>query len=185
MTRRIPVTGRIHTTVDSPLGPLTLVADGDALTGLYLSGQRHRPAPETFGEPAGPDTAPFAGAARQLAEYFAGSRTDFELPLHLVGTPFQRTVWQALRAIPYGRTLTYGELAARIGRPAAVRAVGLANGRNPVSVIVPCHRVVGSGGALTGYGGGLARKRQLLDLESGARPAGLGADRPVRHAVPG
>jgi methylated-DNA-[protein]-cysteine S-methyltransferase len=153
---------RTHTVVDSPVGPLTLVADDGALTGLYMDRQRYRPADETFGDRA---HEPFAEAAAQLQEYFAGQRTDFDLPLTLAGTPFQRQVWDALRAIPYGRTVSYGQLAQRLGRPSAARAVGLANGRNPVGIIVPCHRVVGAGGALTGYGGGLERKRQLLDLE--------------------
>ncbi|MFB9834840.1 methylated-DNA--[protein]-cysteine S-methyltransferase [Actinoallomurus acaciae] len=151
-----------HTVVDSPLGPLTLVATGDALTGLYMERQRYRPEPETFGDR---DDAPFAEAARQLEEYFAGRRTRFDLPLAPVGTPFQRQVWEALRAIPYGRTVSYGQLADRLGRPAAARAVGLANGHNPIGIIVPCHRVVGANGDLTGYGGGLDRKRHLLDFE--------------------
>jgi methylated-DNA-[protein]-cysteine S-methyltransferase len=102
---------------------------------------------------------------RQLDEYFAGARTEFDVPMTLVGTPFQRTVWAALREIPYGETVSYGQLAERIGRRTAVRAVGLANGRNPIGVIVPCHRVVGATGDLTGYGGGLERKRHLLDFE--------------------
>ena len=153
---------RVHTVVDSPVGPLTLVAEDDALAGLYLTDQRHRPAEETFGRP---DDAPFGPVVAQLAEYFAGERTDFELPLNLSGTPFQRTVWTALREIPYGTTISYGELADRIGRPTASRAVGLANGKNPVGIVVPCHRVVGASGDLTGYGGGLDRKRRLLDFE--------------------
>jgi methylated-DNA-[protein]-cysteine S-methyltransferase len=106
-----------------------------------------------------------ADAARQLNEYFAGERTDFDLPLSLDGTGFQRTVWSGLQDIPYGETISYGELARRIGQPTASRAVGLANGRNPVSIVVPCHRVVGSNGSLTGYGGGLPRKQFLLGLE--------------------
>ncbi|MGD9484642.1 methylated-DNA--[protein]-cysteine S-methyltransferase [Streptomyces sp. TRM70308] len=153
---------RTHTVVDTPIGPLTLVAADGVLCGLYVHDQRHRPPQETFGVP---DPAGFAEAREQLAEYFAGERTEFTVPLALSGTPFQRTVWAALCAIPYGETVGYGELAARLGRPRAARAVGLANGRNPVSIIVPCHRVVGAGGALTGYGGGLDRKRLLLDLE--------------------
>jgi methylated-DNA-[protein]-cysteine S-methyltransferase len=151
-----------HTVVDSPLGPLTLVAAGDALTGVYMDRQRYRPAPETFGER---DDSPFAEAARQLEEYFAGKRTRFDLSLAPVGTPFQRQVWEALQAIPYGQTVSYGQLADRLGRPTAARAVGLANGHNPISIIVPCHRVVGANGDLTGYGGGLDRKRRLLDFE--------------------
>lgn len=156
---------RTHTTVDSPVGPLTLVAEGDSLTGLYMTDQRHRPAEETFGGPADPEDPPFAAAIGQLKAYFAGERTDFDLPLRLSGTPFQRRVWQELRQIPYGETISYGELAERVGNPAASRAVGMANGRNPVGIIVPCHRVVGANGSLTGYGGGLGRKEQLLALE--------------------
>ncbi|MGB6161051.1 MAG: methylated-DNA--[protein]-cysteine S-methyltransferase [Pseudonocardiaceae bacterium] len=153
---------RVHTGVDSPVGRLTLVAANGTLAGLYLDRQRHRPPAETFGEPC-PTT--FTEVIRQLAEYFAGHRTEFDLPIALIGTPFQRTVWAALREIPYGETTTYGQLADRIGRPSATRAVGLANGRNPICIIVPCHRVVGATGDLTGYGGGLERKRHLLDFE--------------------
>ena len=151
-----------HTTVDSPVGPLTLVARDGVLSGLYMTEQRHRPADETFGFE---DPSPFGDVITQLAEYFSGARTVFELPLDLLGTPFQRTVWRALVEIPYGETVTYGELAQRLGRPSAARAVGLANGRNPIGIIVPCHRVVGANGDLTGYGGGLERKRRLLDFE--------------------
>jgi methylated-DNA-[protein]-cysteine S-methyltransferase len=116
-----------------------------------------------------PASEPFGDARTQLAEYFAGRRRRFELPLAMDGTPFQRRVWQALREIPYGRTTTYGELARRIGRsPSASRAVGTANGRNPIAVVVPCHRVVGADGSLTGFGGGLERKRLLLELEAAA-----------------
>jgi methylated-DNA-[protein]-cysteine S-methyltransferase len=113
------------------------------------------------------DARPFAEARWQLAQYFAGERTAFDLRLAPAGTPFQREVWDALLAIPYGQTVSYGELAHRIGRPAASRAVGLANGRNPISIVVPCHRVIGSSGSLTGYGGGIDRKRFLLALETG------------------
>ncbi|XNL82775.1 methylated-DNA--[protein]-cysteine S-methyltransferase [Actinomadura madurae] len=127
--------------------------------------QRHRPPAETFGAPGDPDSEPFATVAEQLAAYFAGELTEFDMPLRLHGTPFQQRVWDALQEIPYGETTTYGELAVEIGSPSASRAVGLANGRNPVGVIVPCHRVVGSTGSLTGYGGGLDRKRYLLDFE--------------------
>ncbi|MGM1060106.1 methylated-DNA--[protein]-cysteine S-methyltransferase [Saccharothrix sp. Mg75] len=161
---------RVHTTVDSPVGELTLVATDGALSGLYMVEQRHRPPQESFGEV---DASPFDDVVRQLDEYFAGRRTDFDLPLNLAGTEFQRTVWTALRTIPYGETVSYGELAALLGRPSASRAVGLANGKNPVGVIVPCHRVVGSTGGLTGYGGGLDRKRFLLDFERGAADDGL------------
>ena len=156
-----------HTTIDSPVGPLTLVARDGSLTGLYMHEQRHRPQPETFGV-RDDGAEPFAAAARQLAEYFAGTRTAFDLPLAPAGTPFQQRVWAALREIPYGETTSYGELAERIGSPGAARAVGLANGRNPIGIVVPCHRVVGSTGALTGYGGGIETKRRLLDFERGA-----------------
>ncbi|MQY12573.1 Methylated-DNA--protein-cysteine methyltransferase [Streptomyces sp. RB5] len=157
---------RTHTVVDSPVGPLTLVADDDHLTGLYMTGQRHRPAEETFGVRGDPADEPFASAAAQLTAYFAGERTTFDLPLRLAGTEFQQRVWEQLRAIPYGETISYGELAERVGNPAASRAVGLANGKNPVGIIVPCHRVVGANGSMTGYGGGLERKRYLLGFES-------------------
>ncbi|MFF3458409.1 methylated-DNA--[protein]-cysteine S-methyltransferase [Streptomyces sp. NPDC002730] len=155
---------RQHTVVDSPYGPLTLVATDGVLSGLYMVQQRHRPDEETFGEP---DAAPFGGTIRQLDEYFARELTEFDLPMRLDGTPFQRAVWDQLRQIPYGETRTYGELAESLGNPAASRAVGLANGRNPIGIIVPCHRVIGSTGRLVGYGGGLDRKQRLLAFESG------------------
>ncbi|GAA4379242.1 methylated-DNA--[protein]-cysteine S-methyltransferase [Actinomadura verrucosospora] len=158
-----------HVVIESVVGPLTLVATDGALSGLYMEMQRHRPAQETFGAPGDPEDEPFATVAAQLSAYFAGDLTEFELPLRLRGTPFQARVWAALQEIPYGETVTYGELAAEIGSPSASRAVGLANGRNPVGVIVPCHRVVGSTGSLTGYGGGLDRKRYLLDFERKVR----------------
>ncbi|WP_069812412.1 methylated-DNA--[protein]-cysteine S-methyltransferase [Streptomyces sp. TP-A0874] len=165
---------RTHTRVDSPLGPLTLVASEGVLCGLYMTGQRHRPAEESFGAA---DGGAFTETVRQLDAYFDGELTSFDLPLRLSGTPFQQRVWSALREIPYGETVSYGELAARLGRPTAARAVGLANGRNPIGIIVPCHRVVGSGGALTGYGGGLDRKRRLLALESSGVLSPVGAPR--------
>ncbi|QFU88868.1 methylated-DNA--[protein]-cysteine S-methyltransferase [Amycolatopsis sp. YIM 10] len=153
---------RVHTVVDSPVGKLTLVAAGDRLAGVYMEQQRHRPPEETFGAR---DEMPFAETTRQLEEYFDGERTEFDLPLHFDGTDFQRSVWTELSQIPFGETVSYAELAARIGKPSAVRAVGAANGRNPISIIVPCHRVIGSGGSLTGYGGGLPRKQFLLAFE--------------------
>ncbi|POX38829.1 cysteine methyltransferase [Streptomyces sp. Ru73] len=157
---------RTHTVLTgTPVGALTLVARDGALTGLYMTDQRHRPPQESFGPPEDPGTEPFATAIRQLRAYFDGELTAFDLPLRLEGTPFQRRVWAALCDIPYGATVSYGELAERLGRPTAARAVGLANGRNPVGIIVPCHRVVGASGSLTGYGGGLDRKRHLLDFE--------------------
>jgi methylated-DNA-[protein]-cysteine S-methyltransferase len=156
-------------TIGSPIGPLTLVAAGGALAGLYMEAHRHAPGPAAFGAPGDLTAPPFAAAAAQLGSYFAGDPAGFDLELEPAGTPFQRTVWTALRAIPYGQTVTYGQLAAAIGAPGSSRAVGLANGRNPISIVVPCHRVVGSDGSLTGYGGGLPRKRFLLELERGAR----------------
>ncbi|OKJ62318.1 cysteine methyltransferase [Streptomyces sp. CB02009] len=160
-----------HTVVDSPYDPLTLVAVDGVLSRVHMTGQRHRPPEETFGEP---DPRPFGEAIRQLDAYFAGELTAFELPLNLIGTPFQLRVWEGLLRIPYGETRTYGELAEELGNPGASRAVGLANGKNPVSIIVPCHRVVGASGSLTGYGGGLDRKQRLLAFESGtAAPAAL------------
>lgn len=151
-------------TVDSPIGELTVVAEDGALVGLYMTGHRPAPDPESFGERVD-DALPAATA--QLAEYFAGERTAFDLPLAPHGTAFQQAVWAALRDIPYGETRSYGELAAALGRPGASRAVGLANGRNPISIVVPCHRVVGAGGKLTGYAGGMERKSWLLALELG------------------
>jgi methylated-DNA-[protein]-cysteine S-methyltransferase len=157
---------RSHVVIDSPVGPLTLVAAGSTLVGLSMSEQRHAPAPESFGEPAAEDDSePLAEAARQLREYFTGQRTEFDLLLAVDGSAFQRRVWAALRDIPYGDTVSYGQLADRIGQPTASRAVGLANGRNPIGIIVPCHRVVGADGSLTGYGGGIERKRYLLAHE--------------------
>ncbi|PBC86077.1 methylated-DNA-[protein]-cysteine S-methyltransferase [Streptomyces sp. 2224.1] len=161
-----PDAPRTHTVLDgTPVGPLTLVAAGQTLTGLYMTDQRHRPPQETFGAPGDPGDSPFAAAIAQLRAYFRGELTTFDLPLALHGTPFQRRVWAALGTIPYGETLSYGQLAERLGVPTAARAVGLANGRNPVGIIVPCHRVVGANGSLTGYGGGLDRKRRLLAFE--------------------
>jgi len=152
----------MHAVMDSPVGRLTLVGGGGKLAGLYMTEQRHRPAEDHFGDR---DDTLFPDVVGQLAEYFAGERTEFTVPLAPRGTPFQHLVWDALRAVPYGETVTYGELAERIGRPSAARAVGHANGHNPISIIVPCHRVVGAAGALTGYGGGLPRKRFLLAHE--------------------
>jgi methylated-DNA-[protein]-cysteine S-methyltransferase len=154
-----------HTVTDSPYGPLTLVADDGVLCGLYMTDQRHRPPEETFGTR---DDTLFAQAEEQLQAYFAGELKEFTVELRLTGTPFQRGVWGQLRRIPYGETRTYGQLADALGTPTASRAVGLANGRNPIGIIVPCHRVIGANGGLTGYGGGLERKQRLLDFERGA-----------------
>ncbi|MFF5971029.1 methylated-DNA--[protein]-cysteine S-methyltransferase [Streptomyces sp. NPDC012769] len=161
-----------HTVVDSPYDALTLVAVDGVLSRIHMTDQRHRPPEETFGER---DPRPFAEAVRQLDAYFAGELTEFELPLKLIGTPFQLRVWEQLRLIPYGETRTYGELAEALGNPGASRAVGLANGKNPVSIVVPCHRVIGTSGSLTGYGGGLDRKKRLLAFESGS-PVGPAPD---------
>ncbi|MGM0385177.1 MAG: methylated-DNA--[protein]-cysteine S-methyltransferase [Actinomycetota bacterium] len=152
---------RIH---PSPVGALTLVIDDDgALTALVLPGAHHAPDPTAWGERD--DTAGRAVVA-QLDEWFAGKRTSFSVPTATQGTPFQRRVWATLESIPYGATATYGELASALGVPGAARAVGAAAGRNPLPVIVPCHRLVGVGGSLTGYAGGLAVKAALLELEA-------------------
>jgi methylated-DNA-[protein]-cysteine S-methyltransferase len=155
----------VHAVVETPIGPLTLVGDGRALSGLYIPDHARRPGTASFGER---DDESFADARRQLAQYFAGARTEFDLPLAPRGNDFQQAVWRLLTTIPYGRTRSYGQLAAQLGDPGLARAVGAANGRNPISIVVPCHRVVGHDGSLTGYAGGLARKAFLLDLE---RPA--------------
>lgn len=171
MTTTTVAARRVHTVTGSPVGPLTLVMSGGALTGLYMQTQRHAPPPEIFGAEVADDDSLFAEPAGQLRDYFAGQRTEFDLPLALTGTPFQRRVWAELQEIPYGETISYGELAQRIGRPTAARAVGLANGRNPISIIVPCHRVIGADGSLTGYGGGMERKQHLLTFERTTKAA--------------
>lgn len=148
--------------IDSTVGPLLLTSDGVALTGLYPATHRARPSTNGFSRRDGF----FTGVRDQLDAYFAGRLTRFDVPLAPAGTPFQRQVWSALQEIPFGATVTYGELAARLGRPSASRAVGLANGKNPVSLIIPCHRVVGASGKLTGYAGGLELKARLLELEA-------------------
>jgi methylated-DNA-[protein]-cysteine S-methyltransferase len=155
--------------VPSPIGPLTLTAEDGALIAIDFG------APAGYADgaaaPAAPVNPVLAEAAQQLAAYFAGERHEFDLPLRPTGTPFQLTVWEALRRIPYGETVTYGELAAAIGRPAAARAIGSANHRNPLAIVVPCHRVIGADGTLTGYAGGLSAKAALLSLESGRAPS--------------
>jgi methylated-DNA-[protein]-cysteine S-methyltransferase len=154
----------LYTTFDSPLGELLLVGDGRALCGLYM--QDGRTAMRVHPEWEHADE-PFAEARAQLGEYFDGRRTEFDLPLAFAGSQFQKRVWRALQDIPFGETINYGEQARRVGAPATPRNVGATNGRNPIAVIVPCHRVIGADGSLTGYGGGLDRKRLLLDLEAG------------------
>ena len=148
---------------DSPIGELLLTSQAGELTGLFIVGQKHAPRIEADWVA---DELQFEFATCQLDEYFRGSRREFDLPLKLVGTDFQRRVWNQLTQIPYGTTTNYGQLAKRIDNPRGSRAVGLANGRNPISIIVPCHRVVGINGDLTGYGGGLEAKRWLLNFET-------------------
>jgi methylated-DNA-[protein]-cysteine S-methyltransferase len=147
----------IGSRLSTPIGELLLVSNGDALTGVYME-------PHPF-EPGRRDDALLRPVREQLRAYFAGELLDFDLPLAGAGSPFQAQVWEALCSIPYGRTVSYGEIARRVGLPKASRAVGAANGRNPISIIVPCHRVIGADGKLTGYGGGLDRKHWLLQHE--------------------
>lgn len=161
-----PVTDRFSL-VPSPVGDLLLTGDGTVLTGCYFTGPDH-PSDPSAGLVR--DDGAFAGARAQLEQYFAGERTAFDLALAPSGTAFQLRVWQQLRTIPYGATCSYADVARAIGAGNGFRAVGLANGRNPISIIVPCHRVIGADGSLTGYGGGMARKRFLLDLERGSLP---------------
>jgi methylated-DNA-[protein]-cysteine S-methyltransferase len=149
----------------TPLGPMLATARGAALAGLYFEGQRHMPAigADWVEEQVG--AQPFDACRRQIGEYFDGRRRGFELPLEPEGSQFQRRVWIEIARIPYGETLTYAQLAARAGAPGSARAAGAATGRNPHTIIVPCHRVVGSDGSLTGYAGGVPRKMKLLELE--------------------
>ncbi|HEY7196994.1 MAG TPA: methylated-DNA--[protein]-cysteine S-methyltransferase [Gaiellaceae bacterium] len=158
----------LYTTTGSPLGELLLVGDETALRGLHMQ-DGPRPVPVPPGWRRAPDA--FAEAVEQLGEYFAGRLTEFDLPLEPGGSPFQRRVWDELGEIPYGETASYGEIARRIGRAQAARAVGAANGANPISIVIPCHRLVGSSGGLTGYGGGIERKQALLELEASVRAA--------------
>lgn len=150
--------------IDSPVGPLRLVADTQGLRAVWFAEGRHTPAdvPANWQR----SSAGLAEPRRQLGDYFAGKRQHFDLKLHPIGTPFQLAVWRELERITYGETISYGELARRIGKPAAVRAVGAANGRNPLSIVVPCHRVIGAHGRLVGFSGGLPVKQQLLALEA-------------------
>jgi methylated-DNA-[protein]-cysteine S-methyltransferase len=162
----------LYTTIESPIGELLLLGDGQALHGLYMQEGRK---PITHSPDWQLAPTAFVDVSEQLSEYFAGQRTKFEVELAMHGSPFQRSVWQALQDIPYGESISYGELARRVGQPSAARAVGMANGCNPISVIVPCHRVIGADGSLTGYGGGVERKRLLLDLEANMRTPQLSA----------
>ena len=149
-----------YTTVQSPLGELLLTAEDGVLTGLFMPAEAHEPPPGAERDDLG-----FATVRRQLEEYFAGRRRAFDVVVAPPGTTFQQRVWDELQRIDYGQTISYAELATRIGRPTAIRAAGAANGANPISILIPCHRVIGSDGSLTGYGGGLEAKRALLELE--------------------
>lgn len=167
---------RIHPT---PVGEYVIVVDDDgALTGIYRDGQRHLPPVDAFGTR---DDQATAAAARQLDDYLAGTRTSFDLQLNPRGTEFQRAVWAAVADIPYGETRTYGEIAEEIGRPTAARAVGAAIGRNPISIVVPCHRVVGSSGALIGYAGGVETKTVLLRMERQATGGDIATPGPAQR----
>ena len=155
--------GRTTTTVPSPIGPIILTAVDGVLSGVYTDADGHRPPADSLGKP---DPAAFTEAAEQLRAWFAGETTAFDVAMEpVIGTPFQRRVWAALAEIGYGQTATYGEVAAAVGQPTAVRAVGAANARNPLCIVVPCHRVVGADGSLTGYSGGIERKSWLLNHE--------------------
>jgi methylated-DNA-[protein]-cysteine S-methyltransferase len=158
-----------YRTIDSPIGPLALAGHRRVLTNLRMMDQTHEPNRAEWVL----DNRAFPDVVDQLDAYFAGERTDFDLELSLAGSQFQRKVWQALLTIPYGETRSYGEIAEQIGASGAARAVGLANGRNPIAIIVPCHRVIGASGSLVGYGGGLDRKRSLLELEKGRKAGNL------------
>lgn len=153
----------VFLTMDTPLGRIRLEAEEGELTGVALPGEGSTPAPGAVSSPGEPV---LREASRQLSEYFSGDRAVFDLPLRRRGTSFQLSVWRAMDAIPFGKTASYGAVARAIGRPAAVRAVGGASGRNPLGIVVPCHRVIGSTGRLTGYGGGLAAKQWLLAHEA-------------------
>jgi methylated-DNA-[protein]-cysteine S-methyltransferase len=155
-------TSTTHKTIDTPLGELTLVAEGGALSGIYFPGHWTKPDSATFGEES---EHGFEEVERQLAEYFSGQRTSFDLKTSTFGDAFQRQVWEILDRIPYGQTTTYGQIAHELGNPTLARKVGNAVGHNPLSIVVPCHRVVGKEGKLTGYAGGLERKQRLLELE--------------------
>jgi methylated-DNA-[protein]-cysteine S-methyltransferase len=164
------MTNTLFRNMDSLVGPLTIAGDGETVTNLRMADQSHPPSGQSDWRE---DPRCFEAVVVQLEEYFAGERTIFDLAMRLEGTAFQRAVWRALTEIPYGETCSYGEVAHRVGRPGAARAVGVANGHNPVGIIVPCHRVIGASGALVGYGGGVQRKQVLLQLEQSTRFADL------------
>lgn len=158
---------RTHTIIESPIGDLTLVAEGNRLSGLYMENHKRRPSQSAMGERVNHG---FEDAAKQLGEYFASNRTDFDLDLAPSGDAFQLQVWERLKAIPYGETRSYGDIAKELGDRSLAQAVGAANALNPLAIIVPCHRVIGADGKLVGYAGGLQRKEFLLSLENPARP---------------
>jgi methylated-DNA-[protein]-cysteine S-methyltransferase len=169
MNATMTSTTTLYTQIPSPLGELLLTGDGERLHALHMQEGKLAPIAAQPEWEHAPDA--FADLAAQLDEYFLGERVAFDAELQPRGTAFQQRVWEELRRIPYGETISYGELARRVGQPSASRAVGMANGRNPIAVIIPCHRVIGADGSLTGFGGGLSNKRLLLDLEaSRARP---------------
>lgn len=155
---------KFYTEIESPMGSILLVSDGMALTGFYFVGQKYAPVTDPWRRDPGLNL--FRDAEAQITAYMSGRLRTFDIPIRFEGTHFQRRVWQAIAAIPFGTTLSYSALAEQIGAPSSMRAVGAATGRNPISLIVPCHRVVGRSGALTGYAGGLDRKRALLDFEA-------------------
>jgi len=157
------MTATVYTKFESPVGTLLLAGDADSLRLVTFENSKHAAPPQADWKQ---DRAPFAEVIRQFQSYFRGELKEFDLPLALEGTGFQLRVWNTLRTIPYGETISYAQLAERIGNPKAVRAVGLANGSNPIPIIIPCHRVIGSDGSLTGFGGGLSTKKMLLELES-------------------
>lgn len=154
--------------IDSPLGRMFVQGDGEFVTGLFMPHHKGWRGPDASWQQS---DAPFVAVREQLAEYFAGERQQFDLPFKFTGTPFQQQVWQELLRIPFGTTITYAQLAQRVGKPTASRAVGHANSRNPISIIVPCHRVIGADGKLTGYAGGVDKKKWLLGWERNARPS--------------
>ena len=156
---------RFYDTYESPHGRMLLVATEGGISGIYFNRQKYFPTKQREWR-RDPNHVPLKQAKRELAEYFAGKRQHFDVALDPEGTPFQRSVWKAISRVGFGKTITYGTLAAKAGRPGSARAAGAATGRNPIGIIVPCHRILGANGSLTGYAGGLARKRALLQLES-------------------
>jgi len=172
--------------VESPIGRLMLTTDGTALTGLYMNLYRNKPSKlpsVSDGWTQNATIGPLPAASRQLKEYFAGQRREFDLPLRMNGTEFQERVWRELAKIPFGETRSYGQLAKRLDNPNGSRAVGLANGRNPIAIIVPCHRVIGADGSLTGFGGGIDRKEWLLAHEGQPRKRELALGDPAKSGV--